>query len=326
MMRKLFFKMLILLFFLTLYILLFLSFDTNDKFGVRINILHNLSDIKIISYDGTKTAYSPYANFDYIKHMEKVGDTDYTVILGDSRLQRVNCQRMYKETGEKYVNLSFGGCTLDEEVFELKYLMRKIKMKKVIFLVDIYTLNKYRNLNRLDKIPGMTIQNYIFDYWNNRTMLEELGNYIKHGDIQHNKIKGNIVGDKERFYLHFTNILQESFPYAINQEALAELDILVRDLEKMGTEVIFYIPPVYKVFYSEMLEKYNLIQELSLLKQKLSQIAVVYDMQYLSKFTLDDKYWIDNFHLTEEGMLIIENTITGKEHRYLKIIGDSKKH
>ena len=126
--------------------------------------------------------------------------------------------------------------------------------------------------------------------------------------------------------MHFTNILQESFPYAINQEALAELDILVRDLEKMGTEVIFYIPPVYKVFYSEMLEKHNLIQELSLLKQKLSQIAVVYDMQYLSKFTLDDKYWIDNFHLTEEGMLIIENTITGKEHRYLKIIEDSKKH
>ena len=75
-----------------------------------------------------------------------------------------------------------------------------------------------------------------------------------------------------------------------------------------------------------MLEKHNLIQELSLLKQKLSQIAVVYDMQYLSKFTLDDKYWIDNFHLTEEGMLIIENTITGKEHRYLKIIEDSKKH
>jgi len=323
-MRKLYEKILILLFLALLYILLFLSFDTNDKFGVRINILHNLSDIKIISYDGTKTAYSPYANFDYIKHMERVGATDYTVILGDSRLQRVNCQRMYKETGEKYVNLSFGGCTLDEEVFELKYLMSRVKMKKVIFLVDIYTLNKHRNLNRLAKIPGMTIQNYIFDYWNNRTMLEELGNYIKHKDIQHNKIKGNIVGDKERFYLHFTNILQESFPYAINQEALAELDILVRDLEKMGTEVIFYIPPVYKVFYNEMLEKHNLVSELSLLKQKLSQNATVYDMQYLSKFTLDDKYWIDNFHLTDEGMQIIENIITGKEHRYLRITNDVK--
>lgn len=323
-MRKLYEKILILLFLALLYILLFLSFDTNDKFGVRINILHNLSDIKIISYDGTKTAYSPYANFDYIKHMERVGATDYTVILGDSRLQRVNCQRMYKETGEKYVNLSFGGCTLDEEVFELKYLMSRVKMKKVIFLVDIYTLNKHRNLNRLAKIPGMTIQNYIFDYWNNRTMLEELGNYIKHKDIQHNKIKGNIVGDKERFYLHFTNILQESFPYAINQEALAELDILVRDLEKMGTEVIFYIPPVYKVFYNEMLEKHNLVSELSLLKQKLSQNATVYDMQYLSKFTLDDKYWIDNFHLTDEGMQIIENIIAGKEHRYLRITNDVK--
>ena len=323
-MRKLYEKILILLFLALLYILLFLSFDTNDKFGVRINILHNLSDIKIISYDGTKTAYSPYANFDYIKHMERVGATDYTVILGDSRLQRVNCQRMYKETGEKYVNLSFGGCTLDEEVFELKYLMSRVKMKKVIFLVDIYTLNKHRNLNRLAKIPGMTIQNYIFDYWNNRTMLEELGNYIKHKDIQHNKIKGNIVGDKERFYLHFTNILKESFPYAINQEALAELDILVRDLEKMGTEVIFYIPPVYKVFYNEMLEKHNLVSELSLLKQKLSQNATVYDMQYLSKFTLDDKYWIDNFHLTDEGMQIIENIITGKEHRYLRITNDVK--
>ena len=66
-MRKLYEKILILLFLALLYILLFLSFDTNDKFGVRINILHNLSDIKIISYDGTKTAYSPYANFEGIQ-------------------------------------------------------------------------------------------------------------------------------------------------------------------------------------------------------------------------------------------------------------------
>ena len=324
MMRKLFFKILILLFFLTLYILLFLSFDTNDKFGVRINILHNLSDIKIISYDGTKTAYSPYANFDYIKHMERVGATDYTVILGDSRLQRVNCRRMYKETGEKYVNLSFGGCTLDEEVFELKYLMRKIKMKKVIFLVDIYTLNKYRNLNRLAKIPDMTIQNYIFDYWNNKTMLEELGDYIKFNCIKQNKVNEKVAWDNKRFILHISNVLQDSFPYAINQDALDELDMLVRDLEKKGTDVIFYIPPVYKVFYNEMLEKHNLVSELSLLKQKLSQNATVYDMQYLSKFTLDDKYWIDNFHLTDEGMQIIENIITGKEHRYLRITNDVK--
>lgn len=323
-MRKLFFKILILLFFLTLYILLFLSFDTNDKFGVRINILHNLSDIKIISYDGTKTAYSPYANFDYIKHMERVGATDYTVILGDSRLQRVNCRRMYKETGEKYVNLSFGGCTLDEEVFELKYLMRKIKMKKVIFLVDIYTLNKYRNLNRLAKIPDMTIQNYIFDYWNNKTMLEELGDYIKFNCIKQNKVNEKVAWDNKRFILHISNVLQDSFPYAINQDALDELDMLVRDLEKKGTDVIFYIPPVYKVFYNEMLEKHNLVSELSLLKQKLSQNATVYDMQYLSKFTLDDKYWIDNFHLTDEGMQIIENIITGKEHRYLRITNDVK--
>jgi hypothetical protein len=323
-MRKLSEKILILLFLALLYILLFLSFDTNDKFGVRINILHNLSDIKIISYDGTKTAYSPYANFDYIKHMERVGATDYTVILGDSRLQRVNCQRMYKETGEKYVNLSFGGCTLDEEVFELKYLMSRLKMKKVIFLVDIYTLNKYRNLNRLAKIPDMTIQNYIFDYWNNKTMLEELGDYIKFNCIKQNKVNEKVAWDNKRFILHISNVLQDSFPYAINQDALDELDMLVRDLEKKGTDVIFYIPPVYKVFYNEMLEKHNLVSELSLLIQKLSQNATVYDMQYLSKFTLDDKYWIDNFHLTDEGMQIIENIITGKEHRYLRITNDVK--
>ena len=49
--------------------------------------------------------------------------------MGDSRLERLNCRRMYEETGEKYVNLSFGGCTLDEEIFELKYLLPRIKMK-----------------------------------------------------------------------------------------------------------------------------------------------------------------------------------------------------
>ena len=320
-MSKLYNKLLILFLIFILYILLFLAFDVNDRFGVRRKILYNLSDINSISYDGTKTAYSPYTNFDYMKYMEKTGETDYTIILGDSRIQRLNCERMYKETGEKYVNFSFAGCTLDEEVFELKYLIPRIKMKKLIFLIDVYNLNKYRNLNRLEKIPNMTILNYIFDYWNNRRMLEEFIDYIKHFCIQQNTMDEKILNDMEnkRFVDHVTNVVRDSFPYAVNQSALDELDILVEELKKRGTEIIFYIPPVYKIFYDEMLIKNNLMVESNLLKQKLLDKATVYDMQYISEFTVENKYWEDNFHLYEDGMRIIENTIIGKDGRYVKI-------
>ena len=63
-MIKLYRKLLFLFFTFIVYILFFVSFDVNDKFGIRRKVLHNLSEVKSISYDGTETAYSAYTNFD----------------------------------------------------------------------------------------------------------------------------------------------------------------------------------------------------------------------------------------------------------------------
>ena len=250
--------------------------------------------------------------------MKKLGEADYTIILGDSRLERLNCRRMYEETGEKYVNLSFGGCTLDEEIFELKYLLPRIKMKRVIFLIDFYTLNKYRNLNRLEKIPDMTNCNYVFDYWNNRRMFEEFIGYvddlckIKNASEEQNR-------DNKDFIAHLQNLISESVPYALNENALDELNDLVKELEKNETEIIFFIPPAYKIFYNEMLANNNFLSVSNNIKQKLPKKIKIYNMQYLSEFTTVEEYWLDNFHLNDSGMRIVENTILGQDNRYIKI-------
>lgn len=318
-MIKLYRKLLFLFFTFIVYILFFVSFDVNDKFGIRRKVLHNLPDIKNISYDGTETSYSAYSNFDYISRMEKSNDTDYTIILGDSRLERLNCRRMYEETGEKYVNFSFGGCTLDEGVFELKYLLPRIKIKKVIFLIDFYTLNKYRNLNRVEKIPDMTICNYIFDYWNTRRMFEEFIAYVNHLSVPQNIAKEKIVEGNKDFIAHLKNVINESVPYSINGDSLDELNGLLQELSKNETEFIFFVPPVYKIYYDEMLSNKDYISISNILKHEFSNKVKVYDMQYLSELTVEERYWNDNFHLNCSGMRIVENTIIGKDNRYIKI-------
>ena len=55
------------------------------------------------------------------------------------------------------------------------------------------------------------------------------------------------------------------------------------------------------------------------IKQKLPEKTKIYNMQYLSEFTAVEGYWLDNFHLNDSGMRIVENTILGQDNRYIKI-------
>ena len=68
-----------------------------------------------------------------------------------------------------------------------------------------------------------------------------------------------------------------------------------------------------------MLSNKDYISISNILKHEFSNKVKVYDMQYLSELTVEERYWNDNFHLNCSGMRIVENTIIGKDNRYIKI-------
>ena len=90
----------------------------------------------------------------------------------------------------------------------------------------------------MEKIPDMTNCNYVFDYWNNRRMFEEFIGYvdnlckIKNAFDEQNR-------DNKDFIAHLQNLISESVPYALNENALDELNDLVKELEKTKRRLYF---------------------------------------------------------------------------------------
>ncbi|MGP1402963.1 MAG: hypothetical protein ACTTKY_02300 [Catonella sp.] len=150
-------------------------------------------------------------------------------------------------------------------------------------------------------------------------MFEEFIAYVNHLSVPQNIAKEKIVEGNKDFIAHLENVINESVPYSLNGETLDSLKELLQELSKNETEFIFFVPPVYKIYYDEMLSNKDYISISNILKHEFSNKVKVYDMQYLSELTVEERYWNDNFHLNCSGMRIVENTIIGKDNRYIKI-------
>ena len=128
-MRKLYLKLIVIFFVFVSYFLVFTAFDPNDFFGVRLNLLHNLDDSRVVSYNGDKlVTKSPYPILKYINDLDK--SKEYNLILGDSKLTLLDTERISNISKEKYLNLSYGGCALEESILEFWYIVNRLNIKK----------------------------------------------------------------------------------------------------------------------------------------------------------------------------------------------------
>ncbi|MGP1412117.1 MAG: hypothetical protein ACTTKD_09835 [Peptoanaerobacter stomatis] len=107
-MRKLFLKIIIVFISFLIYFAMFTAFDSNDFSRVRVSCLHNIDDIKVVSYNGDNIfSNSPYPLLKYINDIDK--NNEYSIILGDSKFTFLDVMRLSKIFGEKYLNISYGG-------------------------------------------------------------------------------------------------------------------------------------------------------------------------------------------------------------------------
>lgn len=315
-MRKLYLKFSVILLFFVSYFLVFIAFDPNDFWGVRLNLLHNLDDSRAVSYDGDKlVTKSPYPILKYVNDIDK--DDEYSLILGDSKITLLDAERISNMSKEKYLNLSYGGCALEESILEFWYIVKRVNIKKVIFELDFHALDNNWRMDRISKYYELSyidlLKAYCFDYYNNRLMFESLYKNIK-------KIKEQNGDWAERVRNGTLNIEKELKIYEINEEAVLELEKINEYCKNNNIELIYFSPPLYNTVYA-LVEKHPfLIKELDKIKEKFSgEGAIIYDMQSLSDLSFMDSEWTDVSHFTGKIMRQVEDNIVGDDVKYMKI-------
>ena len=315
-MRKLYLKFTGILLFFVSYFLVFIAFDPNDFWGVRLNLLHNLDDSRVVSYDGDKlVTKSPYPILKYVNDIDK--DDEYSLILGDSKITLLDAERISNMSKEKYLNLSYGGCALEESILEFWYIVKRVNIKKVIFELDFHALDNNWRMDRISKYYELSyidlLKAYCFDYYNNRLMFESLYKNIK-------KIKEQNGDWAERVKNGTLNIEKELKTYEINEEAVLELEKINEYCKNNNIELIYFSPPLYNTVYA-LVEKHPfLIKELDKIKEKFSgEGAIIYDMQSLSDLSFMDSEWTDASHFTGKIMRQVEDNIVGSNVKYMTI-------
>ena len=315
-MRKLYLKFAGILLFFVSYFLVFIAFDTNDFSRIRADYLHNITDTKVVSYNGDKTFLnSPYPLMKYINDIDK--NNEYSIILGDSKFAFLDVMRLSSISGEKYLNISYGGAALEESILEFWYTVKRLKLKKVIFELDFHALNNNWRMDRISKYFDMSyldmIKAYYFDYYNNKTMLEEVYKKIRGITDEENASKAELVkkGIEDKIKVLKT--------YTINEEAVENLKEISKYCKENDIKLIFFSPPLYHKISDLVEEKKDLMEGLHEIKSELSKDAVVYDMQDKSELSYMESDWLDSSHFTGDIMRQVEDNLAGISHKYMKI-------
>ncbi|MGP1599054.1 hypothetical protein [Catonella sp.] len=315
-MRKLFLKIIIVFISFLIYFAMFTAFDSNDFSRVRVSCLHNIDDIKVVSYNGDNIfSNSPYPLLKYINDIDK--NNEYSIILGDSKFTFLDVMRLSKISGEKYLNISYGGAALEESILEFWYTVKRIKVKKVIFELDFHALNDNWRMDRISKYFDMSyidmLKAYYFDYYNNRMVIEEVYKRAR-------GIKNEEVSSKEEMMKKGIEEKKKILKiYTINEKAITDLMKITKYCNDNNIELIFFSPPLHKSINELVDGKKELAERLIEIKKELSNNAIVYDMQDKSELSYMESDWLDSSHFTGEIMRQVEDNLAGKSKKYMKI-------
>ena len=318
-MKKLYLKLLIILIPVMAYFIIFVAFDVNDFLGLRHSLFNNIEETKLIAYDGTKAVDSPYSIIRYINNIDKNNNVRYSFIFGDSRINGIDIIKLNKLDGKKYINLAFGGCTMKESIDEFWLAVSKTQPERVIFEVDYYSLNEKRQLDRIKQVIGMDAFQYFFDYFNNKSMIDEAISKIKQFNTENTA--RSVEPSPARFENYLGQIKAICDSYEIDEECVDGLLKIADYCKENNIDLVFFAPPVHKSIYDGVIVFYGIDKKIEKVKEKLSDKAKVLDMQYLSEISSEDRLWSDGHHFMGELMEQVEKNVTLKEKKYVKIIG-----
>lgn len=318
-MKKLYIKLVIIILPIIAYFAMFLAFDINDFSGLRKAVFHNVEETKLIAYDGTKTMDSPYSIIKYINNLDENMNVKYSFIFGDSRINGIDVTELNRLDGKKYVNLAFGGCTMKESIDEFWLAVSKVQPERVIFEVDYYSLNKRRQLDRIKQIVNMDMFKYFFDYFNNKSMIDEAISKIKQLKTNNNTQSEELNPARFESYLAQIKLICEN--YEIDEECVDSLLKIADYCNKNNIDLVFFAPPVHKSIYDGVIVFYGIDKKMEKVKEKLSSKAEVLDMQYLSEISSEDRLWSDGHHFMGKLMEQVGKNVTLKDKKYMKIIG-----
>jgi hypothetical protein len=244
------------------------------------------------------------------------------ILLGDSRIEGIDVNKIEEITGEKYYNFAYGGGTLPEVIDTFWYAAQKNKLKNVYIGINFNLYNFYISWNRFS--PNSRLLKSPFLYVFNLTVINAFRYNIYRQYL--NKIFkiGNPPFNKEEFWKYQIEVnsllYYRKFKYA--DIYTGQLTKVVNYCQEKKINLTFIIPPTH-IDLQNQITTFNLAVENRKFIRDLKTLGTIFDFDYPNDFTKNKDNFLDPYHCLKEINPIIP-VVWGHQQTYVKISNPEK--
>lgn len=229
------------------------------------------------------------------------------IMLGDSRVDIINSERIRELTGEDYFNFGYPSATLEEIIETFWYASEQTKLENVIIGCSFNLYNKYNNKNLIKAtfessgqvqyiLNGANIKAIVACFYDMATSSDT---DISTPDMDVDAFwTEKIEGPSARFYKR----------YKYPDEYYSELQKIVEYCNKNDINLQFFIPPTH-IDLQAQIGKYSLEKEAELYREDLKRLGDVIDFDYETLLTRERENFSDPFHIDIRLDTIVINAL-----------------
>jgi hypothetical protein len=240
------------------------------------------------------------------------------VLLGDSRMLAVPAERVSQAAREPYSNMAYGGASLQECIETFWFATRQTRLRNVYFGVSFDMYNDYNLVDRTESY--LSIAGNPALYFINRTVLQATV-YSIYGAAFHKDLKlGATSLSRDVFWKYEINgpemtRMFQNYIYPVKY--YSRLVELGRYAKQHGIQLTFVIFPTHTDF-QERFGAFGLEPQKSRMTEDLAAIAPVFDFDYPSGLTRDERNFTDPLHLARPAMDKVVDEIWGGHVQYAR--------
>lgn len=237
-----------------------------------------------------------------------------TLMFGGSRVQFLQTEDVKKYTNDKVYNLAFSISTLEEQYYFLKYSIKNLDIKNVVFGVNLYPFSVKLETEKQSDFDKDLLENGFslfmqFKYYFEISIMQYAKRYINRGYKEPLYRNGSRTA-------HFQKILINNLPWEkrsthdryarVYNEYLEWGDSNIKIFEAMielckrnNVNVIVFTTAMH-VTQFEILDNLNKMDIYYKWKRELASITPYYDFMYPNSVTRNGANFIDISHIRQE--------------------------
>lgn len=227
-----------------------------------------------------------------------------SIILGDSRMIRIDPKQVKDVVGEDCYNLSFSGASLPEMIDAFWFAARLQNLRSVYMGIGLNVYNSYFSRNLLDE--SFRVVDNPIRYITEKKVGESALYLMAHKT----RISAEPDMSKDEFWKYTLDVAgRRNFEqYAYPAEWHSRLQEIGRYCKERDIRLTFVIPPSHADMQGQVL-RLGRGNDLERFKADLAAIAPVFDFEFPNEFTINRDNFSDPYHMSDQR--VIANVIWG---------------